>query len=61
MNELVALLGQPFVQKHLVTQDLIRNLVVTIDNLPRKKIAKTRNPVVPSKGRLMTNPMLRLR
>lgn len=52
MNELIALLGQPFVQKHLVPQDLIRNLVVTIDNLPRKKIAKTRNPVVPIEGQI---------
>ncbi len=52
MNELIALVGQPFVQKHLVPQNLIRNLVVTIDNLPRKKVAGTKNPVVPITGQI---------
>lgn len=52
MNELIALVGQPFVQKHLVPQNLIRNLVVTIDNLPRKKVAGTKNPVVPIAGQI---------
>ena len=51
-NQLIALLGQPFVQKHLVPQNLIRNLVATIDNLPRKKVAGTKNPVVPIAGQI---------
>jgi hypothetical protein len=52
LNELIALLGQPFVQKHLVPKELIRHLVVTIDNLPRKKVAGTMNPVVPVAGQV---------
>ena len=52
MNELITLLGQPFVQKHLVPQNLIRNIVVTIDNLPRKKFSQNRNPVVPIAGQI---------
>jgi len=52
LNELVALLGQPFVQKHLVPKELVRHLVVTIDNLPRKKVAGTMNPVVPIAGQI---------
>lgn len=56
LNQLIALLGQPFVQKHLVPQNLIRNLVVTIDNLPRKKVAGTKNPVVPIEGQIDDQP-----
>lgn len=51
-NELIALLGQPFVQKHLISKDLVRHLVVTIDNLPRKKVAGQMNPVVPTAGQV---------
>ena len=51
-NQLTALLGQPFVQKHLVPQNLIRNLVTTIDNLPRKKVAGTKNPIVAIEGQI---------
>lgn len=51
-NELIALLGQPFVQKHLISKDLVRHLVVTIDNLPRKKVAGHMNPVVPIAGQV---------
>jgi len=51
-NELISLLGQPFVQKHLIPKDLVRHLVVTVDNLPRKKIAGTMNPVVPIAGQI---------
>lgn len=52
MNDLVGLLGQPFVQKHLVPQNLVRNIVVTIDNLPRKKFAQNKSPVVPVAGQI---------
>jgi len=51
-NEFIALLGQPFVQKHLIPKDLVRHIVVTVDNLPRKKIAGTMNPVVPIEGQI---------
>jgi hypothetical protein len=52
LNEMIALLGQPFVQQHLVPKNLVRHLVVTIDNLPRKKISGTMNPVVPMAGQI---------
>ncbi len=39
---------------HLVTQDIVRNVVVTIDNLPRKKTAVQRWPLKPTAGALAT-------
>jgi hypothetical protein len=51
-NELIVLLGQPFVQKYLVPKNLVRHLVATIDNLPRKKVAGVMNPVVPIPGQI---------
>ncbi|HEX2584339.1 MAG TPA: DUF3014 domain-containing protein [Steroidobacteraceae bacterium] len=51
-NELISLLGQPFVQKHLIPKDLVRHIVVTVDNLPRKKLAGQMNPVVPIDGQI---------
>lgn len=37
-------------EEHLVPTDIIRNIVVTIDNLPRKKTAPQRWPVKPTTG-----------
>ncbi len=56
MNELITLIGQPFVQKYLLPQNLIRHVVVTIDNLPRKKIAGSMNPVKPLPGQVSAQP-----
>jgi len=51
-NELIALLGQPFVQKYVVPKNLVKHVVVTIDNLSRKKVAGVMNPVVPVPGQI---------
>ena len=37
----------------LVPENLIRNIVVTIDNLPRQKVAVSRRPIVPAPGTLV--------
>lgn len=38
------------IQDHLVPKDIIRNVVVTIDNLPRKEMAVQRWPLKPTPG-----------
>ncbi len=37
----------------LVPDNLIRNIVVTVDNLPRQKVAVSRRPIVPAPGTLV--------
>ncbi len=48
---LVAAGGADLMQ-YLVPDDLVRRLVVTVDNLPRQKVALDKRPVVPAPGRL---------
>jgi hypothetical protein len=43
------------VKDFLVPQDLIRKLVVTIDNLPRQKVAVEKRPVNPASGSFLAN------
>jgi hypothetical protein len=43
------------VKDFLVPQDLIRKMVVTIDNLPRQKIAVEKRPVNPTSGSFLAN------
>jgi hypothetical protein len=40
----------PSLDKFLVSENLVRNIVVTIDNLPRNKAAAERRPVKPTPG-----------
>ncbi|MEY4933125.1 MAG: hypothetical protein RLZZ403_1445 [Pseudomonadota bacterium] len=47
-----ALLGTQAVQQFLIPKDLIRHIVVTIDNLPRKKLAVQLRPIAPTPGEL---------
>ena len=49
-DALVELLGSEPVSKLFSTQDLIRHIVVTVDNLPRKTVAARLNPVKPASG-----------
>jgi len=43
------------VKNFLVPQDLIRKIVVTIDNLPRQKVAVEKRPANPAPGSLIVN------
>lgn len=53
-DALVALLGEDPVGKYLVPRNVIRRIVVTVDNLPRKKVAVELRPLVPTPGTLAT-------
>ena len=49
-DALVDLLGSESVARLFSTKDLIRHIVVTVDNLPRKTVAVRLNPVKPAGG-----------
>jgi hypothetical protein len=49
-DSLIGLLGKPAVTKFLVPHQIIRDVVVTVDNLPRKKVAAELRPVQPTPG-----------
>ncbi len=54
LSALEALIGPQAVLQHLIPKDLVRHIVVTIDNLPRKKIALPLRPVAPTQGQFVT-------
>jgi hypothetical protein len=47
--------GAPLVARYLVPDNIIRHMVVTVDNLPRQKVAVDRRPIVPAAGNFMAN------
>jgi hypothetical protein len=49
-ESLTGLLGKPAVVKFLVPHEIVRDVVVTVDNLPRKKVAAELRPVQPTPG-----------
>jgi len=49
-NALAGLVGQEAVERYIITQDLIRHFVVTIDNLPTEKVAERQRPVKATPG-----------
>ena len=49
-DALVELVGSETIARLLSTQDLVRHIVVTVDNLPRKTVAPRLNPVKPAGG-----------
>ncbi len=53
-ESLANLIGVDALLQYLMPKDLIRHIVVTIDNLPRKKLALPLRPVVPMAGALGT-------
>ena len=55
LGGLTELLGQDAVMRHLVPERLIRNIVVTIDNAPRQKMALNQRPVQPTPGEFITS------
>jgi hypothetical protein len=53
-NALAGLFGKEAVEKHVLTQDLVRHIVTTVDNLPEQKLAERIRPVQRTSGRFMT-------
>jgi hypothetical protein len=49
-DSLAGVLGHPTVAQFLVPQSIVRHIVVTVDNLPRKKVAVDLRPVKPTPG-----------
>jgi hypothetical protein len=49
-DSLIGLLGKPAVAKFLIPHQIVRDVVVTVDNLPRKKVAAELRPVQPTPG-----------
>jgi hypothetical protein len=49
-DSLAGLLGREPVEQLLVPQNLVRHIVVTVDNLPRKKVAVDLRPLKPAPG-----------
>ena len=52
-DALGALIGSQAVQQVLIPKDLIRHIVVTIDNLPRKTYAQRLSPLKPAPGKFV--------
>ena len=49
-DALVALFGAKSVEQFLVPDNIVRHIVVTVDNMPRKKVAVELRPVKPTPG-----------
>ena len=49
-DSLAGLLGSRSVEQFLVPENVVRHIVVTVDNLPRKKVAIDLRPVKPTPG-----------
>ncbi len=47
--------GRDAVSQFLAPNDVIRRMVVTVDNLPRKKVAVERRPILPTGGTFATS------
>jgi hypothetical protein len=52
---LTELVGPEAVSRHVVTERLVRNIVVTIDNMPRQQLALNQRPVQPTPGDFITS------
>lgn len=55
LGGLTELLGQDAVMRHLVPERLVRNIVVTIDNVPRRQMALNQRPLQPTAGEFITS------
>jgi len=51
---LIELFGQQAVMQHLVPERIVRNVVVTIDNVPRQQMTLNQRPIKPTPGVLVT-------
>ena len=54
IDSLVGVLGREPVAQYLVPQNVVRHFVVTVDNLPRHKVAVDLRPVKPTAGQTVT-------
>jgi hypothetical protein len=52
---LVSVFGEPSVAEYIVPQEVIRRFVVTVDNLPRKKVAVDLRPVKVTAGEFVAS------
>jgi hypothetical protein len=55
LSALNGLIGQPAVARFLVPKNIIRRIVVTVDNLPRTKLAADLRPVQPTPGQTLVD------
>ncbi len=55
LSALNALIGHPAVARFLVPKNIIRRIVVTVDSLPRAKVAADLRPVKPTPGETIVN------
>ena len=53
-DSLAGVLGRHPVEQFLVSQNIVRHLVATVDNLPRRKLAVELRPVKPTPGQTAT-------
>jgi hypothetical protein len=54
LGGLTELFGQQAVMQYLVPERIVRNVVVTIDNVPRQQMALNQRPIKPTQGALVT-------
>jgi hypothetical protein len=54
LGGLTELFGQQAVMQYLVPERIVRNIVVTIDNVPRQQLALNQRPIKPTPGVLVT-------
>jgi hypothetical protein len=55
LGGLTEILGQDAVMRHLVPERIVRNIVVTIDNVPRQQMALNQRPLQPTGGDFITS------
>jgi Protein of unknown function (DUF3014) len=53
-DSLVGVFGRTAVEQFLVPQNIVRHIVVTVDNLPRRKVAVDLRPLKPTGGEAVT-------
>jgi len=53
-ESLVGVFGAKSISQFLVPQNVVRHIVVTVDNLPRKKVAIELRPIKPTPGTTVT-------
>lgn len=54
LGGLTELFGQGAIAQHLVPERVVRNIVVTIDNVPRQLMALDQRPIAPTPGDFVT-------
>jgi hypothetical protein len=60
-NSLEELIGKESVQQFVIPKDLVRHIVVSIDNMPEEKVAERLRPMIPTPGSLRSRVLKRRR